>query len=258
MGPPAGISNQGFQDPATDSTSSSVLSLSYYQRFFSITTSDVLERLLLSFYPTPRFRSSIEGNPDLYGPFWTATTVAFVLYVTSGGNISQLSLAIICVYLYAFLTPLIIWMSAGYAGVKGMTVMEVITVYGYGMTMWIAVAVLCIIPIESMRWLAVLGAVCVSGAFLIRNVHALLGTAESGGATGFDLNAGSAINERANILRMLWILLGFLHFVFAIFLKVMFFSYEWNLSSVFGGSETPSDAPENQENPSDETGDGQS
>jgi len=29
----------------------------------------------------------MEGNPDLYGPFWIATTVVFILFL--GGTISQ-------------------------------------------------------------------------------------------------------------------------------------------------------------------------
>jgi protein YIPF1/2 len=29
----------------------------------------------------------LEGNPDLYGPFWIATTVVFILFL--GGTISQ-------------------------------------------------------------------------------------------------------------------------------------------------------------------------
>jgi hypothetical protein len=34
----------------------------------------------------------LEGNPDLYGPFWIATTVVFILFL--GGTISQYLAAI--------------------------------------------------------------------------------------------------------------------------------------------------------------------
>jgi len=38
-------------------------------------------------YPRANFLDVMEGNPDLYGPFWIATTVVFILFL--GGTISQ-------------------------------------------------------------------------------------------------------------------------------------------------------------------------
>lgn len=38
-------------------------------------------------YPRANFLDVLEGNPDLYGPFWIATTVVFILFL--GGTISK-------------------------------------------------------------------------------------------------------------------------------------------------------------------------
>src|SRR5690606_33217637 len=38
-------------------------------------------------YPRANFLDVLDGNPDLYGPFWIATTVVFILFV--GGTVSQ-------------------------------------------------------------------------------------------------------------------------------------------------------------------------
>lgn len=38
-------------------------------------------------FPRANFLDVLEGNPDLYGPFWIATTVVLILFL--GGTISQ-------------------------------------------------------------------------------------------------------------------------------------------------------------------------
>ncbi len=51
------------------------LSISYYQPYFNVDTSDVQERLsatLLFWRAEPTFLSLIGDTPDLYGPFWVS------------------------------------------------------------------------------------------------------------------------------------------------------------------------------------------
>lgn len=50
-------------------------------------TSAVLSRCWAALFPRANFLDVLEGNPDLYGPFWIATTVVFILFL--GGTISQ-------------------------------------------------------------------------------------------------------------------------------------------------------------------------
>ena len=50
-------------------------------------TGEVLRRCTAAIYPRQNFLDVLEGNPDLYGPFWIATTVVFILFMS--GTISQ-------------------------------------------------------------------------------------------------------------------------------------------------------------------------
>lgn len=47
----------------------------------------MLTRCGAALYPRANFLDVLDGNPDLYGPFWIATTVVFILFV--GGTVSQ-------------------------------------------------------------------------------------------------------------------------------------------------------------------------
>jgi hypothetical protein len=47
----------------------------------------VLARCWAALYPRANFLDVLEGNPDLYGPFWIATTVVFILFM--GGTVSS-------------------------------------------------------------------------------------------------------------------------------------------------------------------------
>lgn len=62
-------------------------SLSFYAQFFDVDTSSVLARCWAALWPRDNFLDVLEGNPDLYGPFWIATTVVLILFL--GGTISQ-------------------------------------------------------------------------------------------------------------------------------------------------------------------------
>jgi protein YIPF1/2 len=86
-----GASSSGLPLPATSSSSSSgkrfLWTLSYYAQFFDVDTSSVLSRCWAALYPRANFLDVLEGNPDLYGPFWIATTVVLILFL--GGTISD-------------------------------------------------------------------------------------------------------------------------------------------------------------------------
>lgn len=79
----------GLPPPATASTSSRRLlwTISFYAQFFDVDTTAVLSRCWAALYPRANFLDVLEGNPDLYGPFWIATTVVLILFL--GGTISQ-------------------------------------------------------------------------------------------------------------------------------------------------------------------------
>lgn len=80
----------GLPPPATASSGSSkryLWTISFYAQYFDVDTSSVLARCWAALYPRANFLDVLEGNPDLYGPFWIATTVVLILFL--GGTISQ-------------------------------------------------------------------------------------------------------------------------------------------------------------------------
>ncbi|RCH77543.1 hypothetical protein CU098_005315, partial [Rhizopus stolonifer] len=96
-----------------------IWSVEYYAQFFDVNTSQVIERCLKSMYPVGDFaHDTLNNNPDLYGPFWIATSVVFSVFVCSSlaGSLAAymsgkpyvydftlLSFAVVVVYIYAFL-----------------------------------------------------------------------------------------------------------------------------------------------------------
>lgn len=78
----------GSSHKRTTSTSSAIQSkkylwsISFYAQFFDVDTNDVLKRCGAAVFPRSNFLDVLDGNPDLYGPFWIATTVVVILFLT--------------------------------------------------------------------------------------------------------------------------------------------------------------------------------
>lgn len=103
----------------------------------------------------------MEGNPDLYGPFWIATTVVVILFLT--GTISQylaftgkthfaydfrlLSGAAGLVYGYTAIIPLALWGILKWFGSESANVLECWALYGYANLIWIPVALVSWSPL---------------------------------------------------------------------------------------------------------------
>ncbi|KAG0787937.1 hypothetical protein G6F57_003664 [Rhizopus arrhizus] len=144
-----------------------IWSVEYYATFFDVDTSQVIERCLKSMYPVGDFAAdTLQNQPDLYGPFWIATSVVFSVFVCSSlaGSLAAyiagqshvydftlLSFAVFVVYMYAFLCPALIWASTKYFGCQP-SLLDIINYYGYSLTIWIPVSLLCIIPYDYARW----------------------------------------------------------------------------------------------------------
>lgn len=122
--------------------------------------SQVLKRCYTTLIPTAASTYlSVHLNPaDLYGPFWTLTTLVFALFLSSslGASIAKylsthgtpydydfqlLSIAVSLVYAYGLALPIILWVALRYLGVGEWSVVEAIAVWGYGQFVWIPVAV---------------------------------------------------------------------------------------------------------------------
>ncbi|KAG0253844.1 hypothetical protein BG011_006131 [Mortierella polycephala] len=209
-----------------------IWSVAYYAKFFDVDTSQVMERCFASVIPKDNFLEVMGGRPDLYGPFWIATTVIFVLFVTSSivdsinayinktiysYDIFQMTFAFGTIYTYAFLVPLMVWGATKYFGCQP-DLLEMLALYGYALTIWIPVSVLSVIPIELARWILLGIGAGLSGVFLIRNMYPVVSRAE------------------AQIAKIILILVVIFHGALALVLKYKFFAF--NAAPV--APETPS------------------
>ncbi|KAL0966992.1 hypothetical protein UPYG_G00303170 [Umbra pygmaea] len=163
----------------------------YYQTFFDVETHQVKERVLGSLLPWPgkNFVSLyIRNNPDLYGPFWICATLVFVIAIC--GNISdflvylgkpqykyvpefrKVTIAATAIYSYAWLVPLglwgvLLWRNTKVINIVSYSFLEIVCVYGYSLAIYIPAVVLWIIPYNTVRWLSIIVALCLSGSVLV-------------------------------------------------------------------------------------------
>jgi protein YIPF1/2 len=106
-----------------------IFQIEYYQKFFNIDTSEVVERIYKSVVPrkvtSTYLKTHLGVNPDLYGPFWITATLIFAIGIS--GNIANffqhdhnsdfkwhynfhlISFAATCIIMYVCLMPAIIW-----------------------------------------------------------------------------------------------------------------------------------------------------
>lgn len=165
----------GFRDA---NTKSAFWNLEYYQPYFDVDTSmvnlsprprskqiahhfqQVLKRCYTTLLPwSPSYLSAhLTPAADLYGPFWTLTTLIFCLYVFSSlahsivsylsdepidYDFSLLSTAFALVYIYGLGWPALLWVALRYYGLGEWSMTEAIAVWGYGQFVWIPVSVRC-------------------------------------------------------------------------------------------------------------------
>jgi hypothetical protein len=145
-------------------------SISFYQQFFDVDTNQILARCRAALYPRQNFLDVLEGNPDLYGPFWIATTVVVILFLT--GTINQylastgkehfaydfrlLSGAAGLIYGYTLFIPLGLWGVLKWFGSESANLMECWALYGYANLIWIPVALVSWSPLAG-KFLQLLG-----------------------------------------------------------------------------------------------------
>lgn len=144
-------------------TSYPLTSISPYLHLTLIHQIQVLSRCLTTLYPLhPSYTSNhLTPSSDLYGPFWTLTTLIFTLFITSSlassivaylssqevdYDFALLSTAVGLVYAYGLGVPVVLWGVLRYWGVVGMGgegwgLVEAVGVWGYGMFVWIPVSV---------------------------------------------------------------------------------------------------------------------
>ncbi|ORZ22114.1 Yip1 domain-containing protein [Absidia repens] len=213
----------------TSQANKPIWSVDYYTGYFDVDTSQVVERCLKSIYPVGDFaEDTLNHRPDLYGPFWIPTTVVFAVFVCSSlaGSLAaymacvehlydfrQLSYAVFVVYMYAFLCPVLVWASTKYFGCQP-SLLEIINYYGYSLTIWVPVSVLCVIPYDIARWIFVGIAFSLTGYFLTKNLYSIISRTDA---------------KTSRII--LFVILG-AHALFALVLKMAFYSYSYTSPSL--------------------------
>ena len=145
----------------------------------------MVQRIRLSLRP---FRADFfyifPKNPDLYGPFWILTTIVFLL--SSTGNLARyfnnweksefifkltlVRYAVLIVYSLGIGFPLVLGLLLGLFQ-SIVTPIQVICLYGYSLSSFILVLILCVIPSNIFHWLLMLYGVLNSSAFLIMNLN---------------------------------------------------------------------------------------
>ncbi|KAI6083149.1 Yip1-domain-containing protein [Hypoxylon rubiginosum] len=226
--PPATAGN-----PSANQSSSSkryLWTISFYAQYFDVDTSSVLARCWAALYPRANFLDVLEGNPDLYGPFWIATTVVLILFL--GGTISQylastgqgpfeydfklLSGAAGLVYGYTLVIPVLLFGALRYFGSESANLLECWALYGYSNLIWIPVALISWSPVTILNWVFVGVGFGLSVAFLLRNLYPVL----------------SATDRQTS--KVLLVLVVALHAGLALAIKILFFA---SGSPVSGGPE---------------------
>nr|KIR84659.1 hypothetical protein I308_04833 [Cryptococcus tetragattii IND107] len=140
----------------------SPFNLAYYQTYFDVDTNTVLKRVGMAMIPRPGFITEVcDGQIDMYGSFWTLTTLILTLYISStlttsiaqymssshaSSNLPLLSTATSAIYVYGLLVPSLLWGATKWLGVGEWGIAEALGIYGYAMSIFIPLSLLCLIP----------------------------------------------------------------------------------------------------------------
>ena len=180
----------------------------------------MLRRCQNALYPRSNFLDVLDGNPDLYGPFWIATTVVVILFMTGtissylartgekhfAYNFRLLSGAAGLIYGYTGVIPVALWGVLRWFGSEGASVLECWALYGYANLIWIPVALISWSPLAVLNWVFVGVGLAVSGLFLVRNLWPVVSATD------------------AKTSRILLLVVIGLHTGLALAIKILFFA----------------------------------
>jgi len=161
--------------------------LEYYQAWFDMTTDLAFSRLRLALSPWKKeaFYSATGEKPDLYCPFWITATLAFLIAAISnnaryfessdgskenwGSDAIELMTTTSTLSGFCSAVPLILYLLLLNAA-NPKEFVEVLSIYGYSLTVYLPAVVLLRIPSNALRWIVIFFSAAISANFLIRNL----------------------------------------------------------------------------------------
>eukprot|EP00127_Corallochytrium_limacisporum_P003625 Clim_evm13s151 gene=Clim_evmTU13s151 len=166
-----GTATEGQSQPR----SGSIFSIDYYSQFFDVDTPMVIERSKLAATPwDSSFFERLGKAPDLYGPFWIATTLVFAMGIFANlsealsahenwrYDFTKISLGATFVYGYLIIVPAGLWGWLRYNNAP-MPILELVCLVGYSLVVYLPISLLCVLNFEWLRWILILAGFLFSG-----------------------------------------------------------------------------------------------
>lgn len=196
--------------PVEDPSTYAFYNIKRYRTYFNVDTDEVVARIFraVALFFKGDFFDHIGGNPDLYGPFWIASTLVFVSaaagntasYIAfrraAGGggggavapappsagdhpagwyyDVDKVGGSMGLFYGYVGVIGMALWILLRWGFKAGVTLAEVWCAYGYALATFIPIAALCVLPMEAVRWSLVSAATIASGVFLVLNFRSVV------------------------------------------------------------------------------------
>eukprot|EP00466_Bigelowiella_natans_P000674 jgi/Bigna1/85019/estExt_fgenesh1_pg.C_10616 len=182
------LKNRGYGS-SNETKNPSCCSLAYYKQFFNVTSTQIVRRLIRSIdvRPDAPLFYVDDSKPDMYGPFWVCTTLVFLMAAT--GNVAhyiesskkelwkydsrKLTTAAWIFYSSISIIPIGVWFALGHLN-HAKSLIEVISIYGYSLFVFIPTCVICVFPSEALRWTCVILSFLTSSIFIVRNLGNLV------------------------------------------------------------------------------------
>ena len=162
----AGLLREEKKDESQEIPLCGCLSIRYYQPYFDVDTTEVIQRIMNAAFFCSRetnFMTMINDKPDAYGPFWIATTLVFSLAVTSHINnwltswllqktweydFQSVVTASSLVYTFAAGVPCGVWFIFRQLTDAKLKLITLICLYGYSLLTFIPATLLCLLPLS--------------------------------------------------------------------------------------------------------------
>jgi hypothetical protein len=227
--------------PNEDPSSFPFYSIKRYRTYFNVDTDEVLSRIFraVALFFKGDFNDHVGGNPDLWGPFWIASTLVFISaaagnlasyihFRKSGGgggaappappgddafsagwyyDVDKVGGSMALFYGYVGVVGMALWVILRWGFKASVSLASIWCLYGYCLASFIPMAALCVLPMEAVRWSLVGVATASSAVFLVLNFRSLV--IEAAGARA---------------VPVLLVMVG-LHAALGLALKLYFFHY---------------------------------